>query len=592
MASLTPEDAIIWLSDSNHGRGLGGEIANIQIARRGMASFPPDSQAYKAHQQVMENSLSRVAKAKEDERYEAAGIDPAFNNAACDCEPGEPCCLRAFEVADNKDKSRKIIWPVPKGDPSKLFVTTKDAYNGSPSAKVEVKMTDFEKCKRGKDLTPWIFSGTGDEFVDDPLLANPTDSVVKTVTSPFQIPAVLTALFPEEVLYAIYVAGYYISYSAYKTDDLPKLSPTMCMTDGQDGIYVHPVPHVKLQSKVTGKVAVEFFFDGLPTLTAALEGNVKGEVGNQVIEYTASANSTIAEKRPTKAGPVNHSLLGTIAKIYEKVDWMAEKGGSGPPTASGIPNPVRSSITLGLGCEIEIAKVELKGKSASPDLELKVDPIKIRMELSVKGKMDLLDMLIRRVPMLADSIREALAALRKEGKPFDADLVCELTLKSSGGVEMGLQNGATVTIGSQDGWEHSFDNLAARFQADAKIIGELKIRAKVGVNTWLFDGGASVEGSVSTGWHFGGRTTANPDGTQKHESLYYFEGLRVRGIYEVHVGGRQKSSDVSTFPTGNNATIGNTTRRQIADNRVTLSKGSFDEAFFSSEGGPNVWTES
>ncbi len=591
MASLTPEDAIIWLSNSNYDRGLGGEIANIQIARRGMASFPPDSQAYKAHQQVMENSLARVEKAQEDESYEAAGIDPAFNNAACDCEPGEPCCLRAFEVADNKDKSRKIIWPVPKGDPSKLFVITKDAYNGSPSAKVEVKMTDFEKCKQRKDLTPWIFSGTGDEFADDPLLANPTGSVVKTVTSPFQVPAVLTALFPEEVLYAIYVAGYYISYSAYKTDDLPKLSPTMCMTDGQDGIYIHPVPHVKLQSKVTGKVAVEFFFDGLPTLSAALEGNVKGEVGNQVIDYTASANSTIAEKRPTKAGPVNHSLLGTIAKIYEKVDWMAEKGGSGPPTASGIPNPVRSSITLGLGCEIEIAKVELKGKSASPDLELKVDPIKIRMELSVKGKMDLLDMLIGRVPKLADSLREARRALAEEGRVGQIKLECSLTLEASGGVEMGLQNGATVTIGSQDGWEHSFDNLAARFQADAKIIGELKIVAKIGVNTWFFDGGASVEGSVSTGWHFGGRTTANTDGTQKHESLYYFEGLRVQGSYEVHVGEEEATSESPTFPTGNSSTTGTTTRKHVTDNRVTLLTGSFDEAFFDSEGGPDDWTE-
>ena len=51
MANITPHDAITWLSGSN--RGLGGEMANIQIAQYGMREFPPDSQAYQAHEQVI-----------------------------------------------------------------------------------------------------------------------------------------------------------------------------------------------------------------------------------------------------------------------------------------------------------------------------------------------------------------------------------------------------------------------------------------------------------------------------------------------------------------------------------------------------------
>ena len=96
---------------------------------------------------------------------------------------------------------------------------------------------------------------------------------------------------------------------------------------------------------------------------------------------------------------------------------------------------------------------------------------------------------------------------------------------------------------------------------------------------------------VSTGWHFGGRTTANADGTQKTESLYYFEGLRVQGTYRVYSGNRPESGEGSTFPTGNSATTGTTTRTRAASNQVSLLTGSFDEALFNSEGGPDDWTE-
>ncbi len=75
------------------------------------------------------------------------------------------------------------------------------------------------------------------------------------------------------------------------------------------------------------------------------------------------------------------------------------------------------------------------------------------------------------------------------------------------------------------------------------------------------------------------------------QQRHYFEGLRVQGRYEVHVGEEEATSESSTFPTGNSSTTGTTTRKQVTDNRVTLLTGSFDEAFFESEGGPDEWTE-
>lgn len=72
MANITPREAIIWLSGSN--RGLGGEMANIHSAQYGMREFPPDSQAYQAHEQVMENSLAKVEQEMANERLEEGDL--------------------------------------------------------------------------------------------------------------------------------------------------------------------------------------------------------------------------------------------------------------------------------------------------------------------------------------------------------------------------------------------------------------------------------------------------------------------------------------------------------------------------------------
>lgn len=587
MANITPNEALVWLAGTD--QPMGDAMGTILAAKNGMEQYPPGSAAHTAHSNTMDASLTRVEAGMAAEAAEGANVDPKFATPACDCVPGEPCCLRAFEVADNSKKSRKIAWPVPTGQPKTLFVITKDPYNSQPSAEVEVKLTDYEICKNSRPQMPAM--SVNSEFANAPPHFAPNLTAVSTVTSPFHLPAALSALMPEEVLVAIYVAGFYLLHSSYRSDGLPKIWPDMCsMMEGSGAITVHPVPHVSLETQITGTVSLGFNTVTGGKLVVALEGSVKGEVANQVIEYTGKRELKNADRSPSRSGPVKNPFLDTIAKIHEKVVWMANNDAPGVLPKDGLRNPMGSSITMTLTKQLTLAKLELKGKDASPDLELTVDPMNFRISLNVTGKMDLVDMLIQRVPMLADAIRDAREILGRDGNPLTLDIRCDLTLEAEGGVEMGVDNGAVITIGSQPEWEKAFDNIAVRFQCDAKILGKLEVSAQVGVDTWLFDGAAGAEASVSTGWHFGIQTTRNQStGETTRATRYYFEGLRVKGKYYVRTGGVTTNEDSVSFDTFNPDTTAGQTNSTSLKNETTLLSGEFDENFFDSEGSRNGW---
>ncbi|WP_133166757.1 hypothetical protein [Tritonibacter scottomollicae] len=157
-------------------------------------------------------------------------------------------------------------------------------------------------------------------------------------------------------------------------------------------------------------------------------------------------------------------------------------------------------------------------------------------------------------------------------------------------MQFGVENAATIAIGSGADWEKAFDRLSTVFQAYAKITGRLRIEAKVGVDTWLFDGSVEASGSIGTGWHFGGRITENV-GSQNTETLYWFEGLRVQGNYAVRAGAVETDRGTDSFETGSATSVAQTITTAAVDNRTVLLSGRFDESFFVAEGGPNDWQE-
>ena len=510
-------------------------------------------------------------------------FDPAFAAACVDCTPGEPCCLRAFEVQDASDASRKISWPVPEGGPNKLFVIAKDPYQGLPAARWKTIALDYDACKVGRSDRP-RFDARGVAHPANRLVPSGTET---TSTLPFQLPAVLAAVFPEEVLIALYVVGYALLASSYRSDGGATVRPLMCVEPPGGPIRVEPVPHINIVGQVEGSVGVTFYLDQVPSITAALSGNITGEVANHTLSYSGAVETKTAPIDSRAQGPVQNPILETVNKIFEKVAWLADQ--NDPYTASGgIPNPTRSSLSVTLTKTLDIAQIKLEGKSGTPDLELKVDPVTFRIQLAVTGKVDLIDILISRVPRLSDALRDARESFKKEGRPVQLKLRCELILSAEGGVQFSVENGASITITSAGDWEAAFGAVAVQFQADAKITGRLHVEAAVGVKMWFFDGAAEASATVSTGWHFGGRTRREGE-ERKTETLYWFEGLRVQGRYSVRAGDVSEDRTRATFGTGSDATTGSNTTTRSTTNRAELFSGSFDEQFFASEGGPDDW---
>lgn len=592
MDTMTPNQAIQWLMSNDH--SLGTAMNTITTSQRAIQELPVGSPARQGHQQILDDQLQQVTQARREQRLEQAGIDPAHASPACDCKPGEPCCLRAFVVEDAGNATRKIEWPVGKGKPDTLFIVVKEPYNGSPSGKVNVKLTDFESCKCGKEGRPGMHHSGYVEGNRDlvPAKAKGPPQSTLTATVPFHLPAILSAFFPTEILQAIYILGYYTLASAYRDDSGPRNWPNTCATDQPGAVKVHPVPHMKLSGSVEGKVGVTFYFSSLPTVLNEFTGTLTGEVGSQKLEYKSEKTNKVADKNPRAQGPVRNPMLQVISTIFEKVKWMSEAGAEGYDAKGGIATSGRPSISVELALTLSLDSLALKGKSASPDLELSIQPVTLRCALTVTGKMDLLGMLIDRVPGISGALHDAREAMAREGNPVQAELKCELVLSASGGLEFGIENTSVITIGSQPGWESPFQNISTRWQADAKITGKLEAIAKVGVDTWLFDGIAGIEGSVSTGWHFGGRTIIAADGKKSRQTLYFFEGLVLTGSYYVRTGGTSSKTDSSTFPTGGSRTTGTRDRKKSTSNTTDLIDRKFTATFFSSEGSKDDWKNS
>lgn len=584
MDTMTPNQAIAWLMSNDN--SLGGTAFDMQTSLRAMGELPPGSQAYQAHQSMLDANVARVEQAKREQEFEQAGVDPAFASVACDCAPGEPCCLRAFEVVDEKKASRKVTWPVPEGKPRTLFVIAKDPHNGSPAGKVKVSLTDYDPCKNGTADRPGM-NAAG--FANDPkrFSGDLTQTMVATV--PFHLPNALSAFLPRELLIAIYVIGYYTLATAYDDDDQCNLTPYMCMTsEGSSGLRVQAMPHLKLTADVQGSIAVGFEIGGLPTLKNSLAGKITGEFGNQTLDYKKEAVQQIAPTRPRAQGPVRNPVLGVMGKIFEKAKWMSESNAPGYAPPGGIPRRRGTTITVTKTLSLAFEELKLEGKEGSPDLRLAINPIALRFTLGVSGTLDLIELLLNRVPGIADAVRDTRDVMADKSNPASAELICDLTLGAEGGLEFGVENALSVTIGSAQGWEAEFDKIATRFQADAKISGELRISARVGVNTWFFDGAAGAEGSVSTAWHFGGRQMQT-SGKKTNETLYFFEGLVVKGRYYVEFGRQDDEKDSVDFSTGSSQTEGKTEITRSATNISRLVDREFTASFFATEGNKDDW---
>lgn len=584
----TPAQAVEWLINNNHSLPHG--IQTIRTTQSNLMAVSPDHPTYAARTEAADRALASVQAEQRRQQAIQAGIDPTFANSACDCVPGEPCCLRAFEVSDPKDASRKIVWPVADGKPSVLYLIAKDPYEGNPGAKAKVKLTDYEPCKNGRPDTPGM-QASG--FIEDPGRFQPNLERDLIVNIPFELPAVLSAFLPRELLITIYIVGYYTLASAYRDTVRPSLKPLQCMMDpaSRGDLWVSPLLHLNLTAEVTGTVAVIFYMSSIPTIENRLDATITGEVGNQTLSLGRSYTNTVASaSHGRRQGPqVRNPVLNVLAKIFESMQSLSREGSPGAAPPAGVSPPIRSSLRVENTYTLTAPKLQLKAKKGSPDLEYTLDPVSLRIGIVVTGEVDLLDLLLDRVPMMSGMLRDARQVAGDERNPVYASIVCKLVASAGGWIEFGVDNSAVITIGSASGWEAEFDRLHARFQGEVKITGKVTASGTAGVNTWIFTGAAGAEGTVSTGWHFGGRTREDASKKRIQETLYHFEGLVVKGRYFVQTGGTDQAEERNGFQTGSRETVGTTRVTRTAASVTRLIDREFTAMLIEKEGSPDDW---
>ncbi|WP_299684137.1 hypothetical protein [uncultured Tateyamaria sp.] len=561
----------------------GGDVfTSLQQTRSGVASNLPGMPSYASSEAAAQSYMQQADAEIADATTSRAMNDPEFAAAACDCVAGEPCCLRAFEVEDSSDGSRKVAWPVPQDGPNRLYVIAKDPVGGQPSAKAKVTLTDKEACKMNfarPSVNPRRHAA-GPEAI--------MDSGEVTVTSPFQMPAFSSNILPPEALAVMYLSGVVVSASSYRNAQPATVNPYQCMVPRAQGLEIFAIPHIKASASLTGQVSATFTITRLPTLSAGLSGEVTGEVGNQTLQLTAGQTVTTAPRVDQPQGPIQrHPLFAVVDAVQSAMSGLSNE--STPPsfdyTLPTLPQPV--SLTLAFAVTVSIPSIEVKGKSGSPDLEVNVDPFSLSMNPSVTGSVDLLQLMLSRIPRG----REIAAYIAQPGNVLRASAQCTLTLRGSGDVAYRIQQAVQVTISNTPGWEQAFSNLQQQFEAGVEFTGSLVASARIDLETWFISASAAVGGSVSTGWRFRGRATDMSDGTVKFEKQRIFQGIELEAYATAEMGASVEDDDTQTFDTGNAETFGTSETTSGASAQSNMGEGRWRRVLMVPEGSEDEWIE-
>lgn len=474
-----------------------------------------------------------------DQEVESA-FDVNGSGAVCDCEPGQPCCLKTFRIADKAMSNRYVNWPVKDGAAQTLYMICKDPYLGRPSAEVKLQALVRSPCKMGNDSYPAI---TPSGFADRNERI-PQEDVRKVVT-PLQMPGLNGGMLPPEVMTAIYCLGIFYTASTYENRDLPSAIDSQCIPNSYPAVRVCPLPHMQLSASVSGSVGFTIYLSQLPEMSAALGGKVTGEFGNQTLKYSSeskvqtAAGGVQGPRAPETKSPFV-DFLGSMQNALSGLADESRKDSSKP----GIPHRGTRHTRLGLtvGLTLEISKMGLTPKRASPDLLLELGKASVTLAPTVTGGLDLLELFLSRFPR-GRQIRAAMA----NGRVLKASAECNITVTGGGSLSFQAEHDAPITIGDAVDIPEALAAVNRTYTAQARFTGSIAVQATLDLETWFFDAHASAGAEISTGWHFGGRMRENSNGTGRTEKLYHFEGIILRAYATASYGAKREASDVDGF---------------------------------------------
>ncbi|WP_415919092.1 hypothetical protein [Tateyamaria sp. SN6-1] len=558
------------------------QYGQLAQARSGLLSEPVGSPRYQSQEAVARAQMAQVEEANQQAFDQRVSSDPEFAAAACDCAPGEPCCLRAFEVEDASDGSRKVAWPIPQDGPGRLYVIAKDPVGGRPSAKAKVTLTDKETCKLNFARPSVNPRG----HADGPQSIRDTDEI--TVTTPFQMPAFQSTMLPPELMTAIYLVGLFLQVKAYTEHDGATANPYQCMVPRATGLEVFPLPHCKLSAEASGSLAISIPIGRRPTCTIGVSCQVNGEVGNQTLQYSAGAQQISRPVVPQQQGPINHPLFDYLDSIQNAMTGLADEGNR-QPVERRVPSPSAAfTLNLSIGCTVALPSLTLEAIPSSPNLQLAVDAFSISLNPAVSGTLDLLGILLTHIPN-GNAIRDALAG---RGNAMRVNAKLEITVGGSGTGSLALTNNLQVEVGDIDTLEADLSEASVTLTGSCQLTANVLALAEIDFDTWIIDAYASAGARADTGWQFGARVT-NSEAGRKFERMHHFQGLILSGHAEAGLGGGTRdvvtSDPLAGLSTDDREVVNRTT--DVFSARSSLARGTFRAVILEPSGGEDNWYE-
>lgn len=575
---MDAEEARIWATGTDTPLP-DGMLNSLVMDPYEIENLPPGELRDKAQMRLDANV--EAANAIRDGEVESA-FDVNGSGAVCDCEPGKPCCLENFRIADKKTPNRYVSWPAKDDAPQTLYMTCKDPYLGAPSAEVKLQTIKRSACKMGNDSYPAIRpSGFADKNERIPY------EDTRKVVTPYQPLALNGGMLPPEVLTAIYCVGMFYTASTYKNRELPSAVDSQCIPNSYGAVRVCPLPHMKLTASISGSAGFNVFLSAVPEMSATLKGKVTGEFGNQTLSFSTedkvqTSSRTMQGPRAPETKSPFLDFLGSMQNALSALDDESRPSSGG----GGIPlvDTKASKIGLDVALTLDISDMSLVPKPASPDLELKLGKVGLTLGPTATGTADLIELFLARFPR-GRQIRAAMA----KGGPLKGTAECTITVSGGGTLAFHAQHDAPITIGDSVDIDKELSAVNRTYTARAKFTGSITVQASLDLETWFFDAHASAGAEISTGWHFGGRMSENSDGTGATEKLYHFEGIILRAYATASFGSKSEASDVDGYDNPVNGVSSGTSSKRSFKAETSLGEPDYVVQLMAPVGSKDGW---
>ena len=561
MTTLT-EDDLFYLKDNMHLVPESGELSEYLESLNEATKFecPSPEKLKKMAGEYSGHNKSVLSKVIQP----TSGEDSGQISGPCQtCGGGKPCrCITKikvtdkYEVKDGKFINRELIYDVDgtENKNTNMYVIAKKPVLEGVENILIVDVAGGGCINRNQELGSVKISE--DYSQQRTVLVGESKEV--SVKNFFVIPTFMTLLFPQQVCYLLYVIGLIFSRNVSSNAADLRIISDHCI-DNKVSLGVKSVPYFKVSGNVAGKVTRNMPYAGEGNTSCNLSGSIEGKFGSQTINWTKTVGETTYNRQQNSSHRGERSRLTDILfKIYEALNNLKDNSSRSRRSSitrnttqnvnfEGNPDDApTSSINFSFGVSINAGSIELKANEKIDRLLIDYKKISVAFFINVSGKLDLVEVLLNRVPGMEDKIREVREEAANKSNPAYIELKCNLGLSSLGEIKFNVNDDKVIDVFVEEGSEENGSDL--NIEGSVKITGLFELSVTAGVNKWYLKGGVEASATMHTAYYI--RVRRNPGETSVFQYNSFFEGLKGKIGYQVYAGAEEDNGEASPLDMG------------------------------------------